>query len=359
MKTKLANQFNEIMNSSELNELINRDLLVSVLQQFEVIDPQLNFRIQFEQGEISTLLPREFDGSFFSELISKVGESAEENTYLASFLNELSKEDWSQITCCLGESRFQQYQALATLLTFAYALEKINTLANLSPENLRVLVTHYQRIRKEKNYYRLGNLLGMIKLHSIELPLVRFLKAHKKRKMGASFAKFLLSFNIFEALLVDLATGFWDNAKVAWTLIKFPPNFKAFFFRSFKKGAGSRFSDDNYFLELSPPNPREWADLYQVWNMAFVSQFEGALFLLVKLFIPSVAGYNERPQQYMHRRITAMHFAMHFLDFTNHHSYLPININKTSALSKELTKKWTKHNREAARKYECLNRDRS
>ena len=45
------------------------------------------------------------------------------------------------------------------------------------------MLDHYQRVRFKK-FYRLSNILAIIKLHSIQLPVVRFLKAWRKKEVS-------------------------------------------------------------------------------------------------------------------------------------------------------------------------------
>ena len=50
-------------------------------------------------------------------------------------------------------------------------------------------------------------------------------------------------------------------------------------------------SCDGQKLELRPPLPLQWADLYSTWNMAFITNSELTLawpYYMVKLLIPSV-----------------------------------------------------------------------
>ena len=70
-----------------------------------------------------------------------------------------------------------------------------------------------------------------------------------------------------------------------------------------RTGAGpTRFSEDGQRIEFRPPLPRQWADLYQTWNMAFISKYPDFPFFMAKLLIPSVSGYQGRPENYLYPR---------------------------------------------------------
>jgi hypothetical protein len=198
----------------------------------------------------------------------------------------------------------------------------------------------------------------VIKLHSIELPVILFLKAKRKGRIPANFGKFILSFNIFEAMLVDLMKGFWDNARATLPLIIFNPNYQGLHILPHQKGIPSHFSGDGKAVNLCSPYPLEWADLYQVWNMAFVAQFDEAPYLLIKLLIPSVSSYRNRPTEYMHTRITALHLAMNFIDNAKFSQMISIDLNQLESSSPKFIKLWGEVNRKCARHYSTLVRNR-
>lgn len=226
---------------------------------------------------------------------------------------------------------------LSQLICFAYSLDRINVLMRQNLDFSEFLIFHFYRQRKKRNFYRFGNVLRIIKFHSIQLPLIRFLKCYRKGFIGSSFGKIILVVNIFEAFLVDLFRGFVKNALSCVPLMIFSPNFKAFFIlgKFFKKGEKSRFSKDGKGVEMFSPSQKKWSDLYQSWNYTFVSQFPQAPYLLVKLLIPSVSEYKNKPGSYMHTRITALFLCLNFVDFATNDCVLEAKINDITEFSHE------------------------
>ena len=139
-----------------------------------------------------------------------------ENDYFLDLLAKIPKDkvaDYSPFTILPGGVATAD-DFLKYMISFAFSLEQINKLARQDTDFLELLIKIYKVKRHENNFYRLSNLLGMIKFHSIELPLVNFLKAKKEKKLSTNFGKFILTLNIFEATLVDLAVAFFDNARL-------------------------------------------------------------------------------------------------------------------------------------------------
>lgn len=337
-----------------LKQLVAEEALDTRLRetyrQFEVMNETGEWAHPLVATHGELLLPQARTPELFHRFIDEIHQGIVENSYLVRFLDALPAQiPAPQVMNVLPLARNTAREYLLALLAFAFCLDRLNLACRRDLALQEHVVDLYQRKRRGSNFYRFGNLMPIIKLHSIELPLVRFLKAKKKGVLPPSFGKFILSLNIFEAALVDLLTGKRDNARATLPLIVFSPNFSGR--KNFIPGAPSTFSPDGLALWMSPPEPRLWADLYQVWNMAFVSQFHLAPFLLAKLLIPSVSRYADRPAEYMHTRITALHLAMHFLDFAISDPKLSVDLKGLGAWAPELTTRWGEFNAGAARHY--------
>jgi len=57
--------------------------------------------------------------------------------------------------------------------------------------------------------------------------------------------------------------------------------------------------------------PRRWADLYTTWNLAFVSHYGDFPYLMTKLLIPQVNGYQDSPEEYIYNRLLALYCQLH------------------------------------------------
>lgn len=321
-------------------------------QQFELLNEELKWNFSPLLTHENELLPQDFKRSL-NTFLNDMKLGILENPYLMEFVKALATEDGQSYATITLKNTSDRLEQLKYLVGHAYSLDRLNLILRDNPSYLDPFIRHYWKIRKEKNFYRLNNLMGIIKLHSIELPIILFARAWKKKKLRQSFSKFILSFNIFEATMVDLIFGWRENALASLPLILFAPNFKnrIFFWRKFKKGRPAGFSQDGKALEMYSPEPKLWADLYQVWNMAFVSQFPQAPYLLMKLLIPSVSRFQQRPGEYMHTRITALHLAMNYLDSAVHFPKIDIDLSQLGPCSKKLTELWGQVNYSCSQHY--------
>lgn len=320
-----------------------RNFLEDSYHQFEVLDAHGRWTFKELGKHQLFLIPPKNIKPKLREFLEEVYIGCLENDYLMDFLTQINPADNYQFN-------------KAHLLSFAFTLDRFNRVLRDDIDLLELTVAHYQKLRLKKNFYRLSNILAIIKLHSIQKPAVKFIKARKKGFLSKSFGKIFLTFNIFEAFLVDLCTGFKKNALSTLPLMFFNPNYQGWWglSKSYLKGSPSRFSADGKALEMHSPRQKEWSDLYQVWNMALVAQFDQAPYLLTKLLIPSVSRYSDRPGEYMHTRITALLLAMNFIDYATHFPKTPILIHHVGPLSKDLIHQWGDVNLKAAEKYKEL-----
>ena len=97
--------------------------------------------------------------------------------------------------------------------------------------------------------------------------------------------------------------------------------------------------------------PKEWADLYQVWNMAFVSQIDNYPFWIAKLLIPQVSDYKDRPEEYIYRRALALYTSEHYILFGGRDDKRQ-GIPTINWPDKALTAAWGKANASAAVAYD-------
>lgn len=140
-------------------------------------------------------------------------------------------------------------------------------------------------------------LFGIVKLHSVELPIKKIVEFHNGKKLDPKFLRGFLSLNIDEAIIADRVTKHYDNAAAGWPLAIHqagdPENPRT--------GAGSAtFSPDRKKIEIRYDLPKQWNDLYQVWNMAFTTQIPTYPLWISKLVIPQMSGYKDYPEQYIY-----------------------------------------------------------
>lgn len=327
-----------------------RDSILANFRQFHLLGEEGRWLLP-ELEKYGRRLLSENPHADLNVLLDSIEIGVTENPYLMRFLSSVENIKNREP---LGEflDHPKEIHQLKNLITFAFCLEGLNEILRRDLDLQEKLIRYYGDIRRREGFYRLKNILAVIKFHSIELPLKRFVEKRKSGRLKPNFSKYLLSLNIFEATMVDLLLGNFANAFSTLPLIFFSPNYQGLgIIRKFKRGKPSEISSDGKALRLHSPEPKAWADLYQVWNMAFVAQFSQAPYLLLKLLIPSVSRYSEHPEEYMHRRITALHLTLIYLDSAVNNPVLNLDLKRVPSLSRTAVKEWGRVNRECAKNY--------
>lgn len=127
-----------------------------------------------------------------------------------------------------------------------------------------------------------------------------------------------LHLNILEAGITEFNQGFTDNALVAYALNRCSEKPST---NGMPQGPVLPISDtpENHPADaLDPANfhptanfSKEWVDLYESWNMAFVvSQLDDLHLILPKLFIPS--QIDCKPEEYLFNRTMALNNVVNF-----------------------------------------------
>jgi len=126
-----------------------------------------------------------------------------------------------------------------------------------------------------------------------------------------------LSINITEAILEDLNNENYDNAKAGYEL-------------SLMDGLidFSKYSNENRIL-VAPTSsmyrysafPRNWSDLYNAWNLAFVGNFKESPYYACKLLFPEVADYKDEPHKYLYPRLIGLWLHIHYILYEATHGH--------------------------------------
>jgi len=336
--------YNKVLETLKLyQDHVVQQALEKCYEQYYVYDENKQWNLAPLKKHETFLIPtanlKEEILLFMKGLISAI----KENPYLITFFDQFDFKHME--ISSIQESKEQSDQILYYIL-FGFTLDRFNCLLRNDVTLLEETINHFQKTRFKLGFYRLSNILAVIKLHSIQIPVTRFISQKKAGKIRRNFGKYILTFNIFEATLVDICTGHFKNALTTLPLMIFNPNFQGCYglLRGYDRGRESRFSVDKNAVEMYSPQQKKWSDLYQVWNMAFVSQFPEGLYLNMKLFIPSVAHHQDKSGEYMHNRITALLLAMNYIDFASHYPRIPVKIQNIKIFPKTLTRLWGKIN---------------
>jgi hypothetical protein len=259
-----------------------------------------------------------FDAAAF---IDQMAGCAGQNPYLSAFIEEMGKappayvKDWSK-----EPRRSLAQQAVV----YAMALDRLTRLLGAEVATLAAVREHYKRQWREPAFAKAygdaaspfrdkTNIFLEAKLQSV-IPaikdFIRFISG--TAQIAPDDGRVLVPLNISEAVAVDFVAGHSDNARAGIVLAEHPVGQAA----NAKLDSGpSKLADNKKSVEWRPPLPQKWADLYQTWNMAFVSQAVASPFLFAKLFTPPVGCYQHAPAQYLYNRAIALYLHMHFTMF--------------------------------------------
>ena len=324
------------------------DQMLRQYRLLHLIDDNERWMTPELQAVASDLLPADMTEERSRDFVDTMALLAERNPYLKGFLEQAQHTTFKNISKKVaGEGA----QLLPDIVAYAQVLDRLTKATHDNPKILQQCVDIFKRERKQIKLFKHESLFRKIKLLSVEKPIVEsiILQSYTTRMVRERAGHVAAFVNIMEATLADVIEGNIDNAKVGWILATHKPGSKKYNPRT---GAGpSVWADDAKTILLRPPLPKEWADLYQTWNMAFVAQSQSFPYLIPKLLIPQVADYQDNPAQYLHKRVLALYICLNYLIF----DCAKRMGNGTPAVrwdDEELANFWGRSNLESARIYE-------
>lgn len=272
------------------------------------------------------------------------------NPYFASFLERAINMRFPKL-----ESGFRAEGAIVIpdALAFAMTLDRIT---RVCCDDYRILEVCYhitKRTLRQTSAFRRVPFFYRIKMNSID-PVIYFtIQAHKRppEKLNKGSASLVLQINILEAVFSDILMGLSDNARAGWVLTLHKSGHRVT--DPFTGAGPNHWSPDGKAICLRHPFQTSWNDLYQIWNMAFVSKLYDLPFVISKLLIPEVSDYAAEPGRYMYKRIIALYLYMAWCFFDrSHRSTLHLPLMDWS--DPDLTRFWGACAREAAREYSYM-----
>jgi len=169
--------------------------------------------------------------------------------------------------------------------------------------------------QEKRAYYAIKylNIFGIIKYYTLGR-LSQLTEPIKRDKVSRDHGRHYVNLNIIEAVIADRCLGNMDNVKAGWALIQHPVGGAS----NAQTGSGptSIGTSRGYpVVQLYPDFPKQWADLYSVWNLAFCSNADTYPLLAAKLLIPSVSDYVSDPNGYLFHRAIALYLHFQFAIF--------------------------------------------
>ena len=291
------------------------------------------------------LLPELITAQDLEALVKDAAKNLDNNVYLNAFLKEAGSK---QFTLMSKASTPQGQKELQDVIPFAFALQQLTVALRQDMGLLEVVQDVWAKRREFLGVGKVSNLFEKAKLYSVEYCIDNVIKFHKEQEVDPRFLKFMLPLNIVEANLEDSRKGMRDNASAGWQLSNSYPG------KLCPEGVDcdARFTDDGHGLLISLPEPKAYADLYQTWNMAFVTNYDNFPYFLAKLTIPQVSSYEKDPRAYIYNRALALYAFMHFELFGRFETKPE---GKMSWRDPEMQKLWGKCNKHnASENYEKL-----
>jgi len=321
------------------------ELIRQHLRQFRLIDGTGRWQAE-ELAELGDwLLGLDLDTDDVLELVDEAARCAGANAYLTEFLDRAKADAFDRL---YEKVQIEGAMVLPSVVTYALLLERLTQAMRNDWRLIRACREIWRRARDAEGMNSHLTVFERTKVLSIDVTIDRVLGFHESGSVAPKFTRVLLPMNIIEAMLEDLRLGNRDNAASAWPLVKDRPGSRA---REAKKGeVAARWSEDGKAILLSFALPRSWADLYATWNLAFVSHYGDFPYLMTKLLIPQVNGYQDRPEEYIYNRLLALYCQLHYTGF-GRVDLARQGRDATDWHDDALTRLWSSVNRESAKKY--------
>jgi len=301
------------------------------------------------------LLPRKVDGSDLAKLVDVMARNAGRNKYLRYFLARAKSQDFPDLALKVkqeGATKLPDIVAYAMLLNrLVKAMRKNNDVLQACHEIWTNLLNPWNSFtglwrQKRSAEPAFSVAKSMAVAHVIE----DFLEMVQTNNVHPDFGSYHLPFNIMLAKALDISRGNLNNAKVAVTLASQTIGGET----NNCTGAGpTQFSDDGNAIEFNIAFALQWTDLYQTWNMAFVTNFETWPYLLVKLLIPIVSDYHKNPRAFLYNRVLGLyiHLMRGWMEVLYDDKATSFDIDWYSS---SLSKRWGLANYRSSKDYESL-----
>ncbi|HET6416565.1 MAG TPA: hypothetical protein VFG22_09730 [Polyangiales bacterium] len=328
------------LRRDRITELIRRHLL-----QFRLIDGTG----RWQAGELAALgdwlLGEDLDTDDALELVDEAAHCAAANPYLTEFLDRAKGQVFDRL---YQKVQMEGARVLPSVVTYGMLLERLTQAMRNDWGIIKACREIWMRARNADGMNSHLTVFERAKVLSIDVTIDWVLGFHESGSVAPKFTRVLLPMNIIEAMFEDVRLGNRDNAASAWPLVKDRPGSWA---REAKTGAvAAHWSEDRKAISLSFALPRKWADLYATWNLAFVSHYGDFPYLMTKLLIPQVNGYQNCPEEYIYNRLLALYCQLHYTGFGR----VDLARQGRDAIDwhdEALTKLWSSVNRQSAAKY--------
>ncbi|MDH3654373.1 MAG: hypothetical protein OEN21_08905 [Myxococcales bacterium] len=341
--TSIAGRIKELiagLGRDRIAELMRHHLV-----QFRLVDGTGRWQAEELAALGDWLLGKDLDTDDAHELLDEAARCAAANPYLVEFLDRAKGEAFDRL---YNQVQTEGATVLPSVVTYGLLLERLTRAMRNDWRLIEACREIWLRARDADDMNSQLTVFERAKVLSIDVTIDRVLGFHESGSVAPEFTRVLLPVNIIEAMFEDIRLGHRDNAASAWPLVKDRPGSWA---HEAKTGeVAARWSEDRKAIVLSFALPRRWADLYATWNLAFVSHYGDFPYLMTKLLIPQVNGYQSSPEEYIYNRLLALYCQLHYTGF-GRVDRARQGRDAIDWHDEALTKLWSSVNRESAEKY--------
>ncbi|WP_345195718.1 hypothetical protein, partial [Kistimonas scapharcae] len=289
----------------------------------------------FENNLISEIRTDEF---YVNSFVDKIAHNMKKNNY---FLHAIAGVMQHSDLDAINEHEEYIAQNMSDWLALAITVDALTEAQAKDIDFLEACMNTWDDDRRQQGgLLRSLGFSATVKLLSVDKPVKDGMRYRRNGQLDRSFTRNMLPFNIIEAVIYDIAQGNFDNAAAGLVLAKNHPG-------KYSDASAELLSDST--VKIKVPCPEHWADLYNTWNMAFVSDFNSMPYFTSILIVPSVSGYREWScEEYMARRAYLLRSMLKY--FSN------LDESKRSHASPvaSITRQWGRVNKASARHYESL-----
>ena len=341
---KISDIIKETLDTFEEDKMY--DNMKKHYQTLRLIDENGDWALPELEKLSNGLLPQDITSAKSKDFVDNVFEYLKDNECLMNFLEKAKDRDFKQLR---SKVENEGHIVFPDAIAYALVLEKLTKAIYNDYTIAERLLTFFKDKRQKCNASKYTDLFLKLKLASVEYPIRNiFVESRKTKILHPSAGRWILSINILEALIADIVLGMFSNAMAAIALVFNRPGKLS---KDIRTGEGPTcWADDNKGFSINVPLPKEWNDLYQSWNMAFITNSGEYPLSITKLLIPQVSNYKDNPSGYMVKRAIAL-----FL-LVNHSTFKCVdkisnNIPFYDWGDSELTKLWGECNLQSSRDY--------
>lgn len=287
----------------------NKELHTAIKEQFQIV------KLMNEDGSwidpalakiAHSLLPPEIQTyEKCEQLIDAMANAIKKNPYFLAAIDNLDDDQLENFRqkVVSGDKGKQMIQYL---IPYSMALNALTAVFTKDVDLFDKIDNIWSQKQKPHNLRNYVGLFGLIKYYTLDR-LSRLKKPIQAQSIAEDANRDYININIMEAVLADMYFGNNDNAKAGSALVRHPMGGKS----DDLTGAGpttiGRGKREYDAIELRPDLPKEWADLYAIWNFTFCSNFGTFPMLSMKLLIPTVSDYASSPEAYIYHRGMALY----------------------------------------------------